>query len=317
MALLFLGGFDLLKGNRIRLGDTIGIINPASGDDEKIIKDKISLFNQMGFKTKYSNKLFNKFGFLAGSDQSRAEDFMNMIKDPEVNAILCFRGGYGCIRMLPYLDYDLISKNPKIICGYSDITILLNYLYKKIKLITFHGPMVKSNFDDKYTREYFLSILQYGYKNISISLKPFEEKIKIFNKKNFSGRLIGGNLSLLCSSIGTPYEFDTKNSILLIEEVNEEPYALDRMLTHLILSGKLNKCKGFIIGHLTPIKEDINNNVVSLEQVLLERLNPLNKPLILNVPFGHDYPNITLPIGALACVDFENFSIKLNETVVR
>lgn len=292
MLSIFLGGF-MMKFQKLKFGDTIGIISPASGDSPDVINYNISSFKNLGFKIKEGKHLRKKNDYLAASDKERAEDLMRMFEDKDVKAIVAYRGGYGCIRILPYLDIGLIKKNPKILCGYSDLTLLLNYISQKTGLVTFHGPMINSKINsDELTKNSFLSMLTDESNLINIPTKDF----KIINKELFRGTLCGGNLTMLCSSLGTPYEINTRNKILMIEDINEENYAIDRSLIQLKLSGKLDSCRAFLIGHFTPYNPKTIDTIISI-------LSPYNKPIIYNMPFGHDYPNISLPIGSSILFD--------------
>lgn len=240
--------------------------------------------------------------YLAGTDEERASDFMDMFEDPEVNAILCYRGGYGSIRMMPYVNWNVIKNNPKIFCGFSDITLLLNYINKISNTPTFHTPMVNSNLNDKITQKYFLKLLMQN--NVTIDLNEFDS-IEIFNKKYINGHLCGGNLSMICSSLGTPYAINTDNKILFLEDINEPIYKIDRMITQLLMSGKLDKCKGFILGYFTPYD-------ISILDLIKKILLPLNKPIILGFPSGHSYPNVSLPIGSNISIDFSQNIISID-----
>ena len=283
----------MVKFQKLKVGDTIGIVSPASGDSADVINYNISSFKNLGFKIKEGKYLRRKNDYLAASDKERAEDLMEMFKNKEVKAIIAYRGGYGCIRMLPYLDMGVIKKNPKILCGYSDLTVLLNYLSQKTGLITFHGPMINSKISsDEITKNSFLSLLTDESNLINISTRDF----KVENKELFRGILCGGNLTMICSTLGTPYEINTRNKILMIEDVNEENYAIDRYLMQLKLSGNLDSCRAFLIGHFTPYNPKTINTILSI-------LLPYKKPIIYNIPFGHDYPNITLPIGSSILFD--------------
>ncbi|GFZ32917.1 peptidase S66 [Clostridium zeae] len=292
----------------IKFGKTIGIVSPAGCDDAEIIDKKISDFKNLGFNVKVGNHVFDKYGYLAGEDKARACDLMNMFIDDEVDAIVCFRGGYGSARILPYLDLEIIKKHPKIFCGYSDITLILNYLYKKLNLVTFHGPMVKSDFSDLITRDSFLTAIMDNSCNYKIDLNSFDS-VQVHNTKNISGKLVGGNLSIICSSLGTPFEIDTNNKILFLEDVNEKIYSIDRMLTQLDLANKLKCCKGFILGNFTPSENDMKEHNFTLNELIAQKILPLKKPTIINLPFGHEYPNITLPVGGSVKIDFEAGSI--------
>ena len=238
----------MIKGKHLNKNSTLGIIAPASCDEKKIINKNIDAFKKLNFKIKTSHHLYDKYGYLAGKDLDRANDLNNMFADDSIDGIICLRGGYGSINTIPYLDIKCIKNNPKFFCGYSDITILLNYLSSYLDLITFHGPMVNSNFNDKITLNSFISISTSNSNTFTYNLLDYDN-IEIINPKSFSGKMSGGNLSVICSSLGTPYEINTNNSILLIEEVNEYPYAIDRMLSQLILSKKLKSCNGIILGH--------------------------------------------------------------------
>lgn len=285
----------------LKKGDTIGIISPASGNDNEIFDKYIKDFKKLGFNILEGKSMRNNTGYLSAEDKERAEDLNSMFANPEVKAIISFRGGYGSIRMIEYIDLSLIKKNPKFFCGYSDITLLLNYINEKTNLVTFHGPMIKSDFTEEITKNSLLDNLTTELKNKEIDLSLFPD-IESFNPSIVKSSIAGGNLSIICSSIGTAYEIDLSKKIVLLEEVNEAPYAVDRMLTQLKLSKKLDKCSGFLIGHFTP-KDP------KLIKVILDILLPLNKPILIGLPIGHSYPNITLPIGLKCTVDFNKKKI--------
>lgn len=296
----------MLKGKVLNSSSTIGIIATSSCEDRNIIDEKIELFKSAtGFKVKVAPHVYDKHGYLAGLDIDRATDLNSMFKDPSIDGIVCLRGGYGAIRMMPYLDKKIITKNPKFFCGFSDVTLLLNY-FSKLGLITFHGPMITSNFDDNITLNSFLSISSFKSKNYTYNLKEFNS-ISYINKGSFKGKIAGGNLTMICSSMNTPFEVISNNCILLIEEINESPYAIDRMLTQLLMSGKLNRCKGIILGTFTGCELHNYSKSFTINEIIVDRLKGLNIPIIINVPFGHSYPNITIPIGCMA-----NFSCETN-----
>lgn len=280
----------------INNNSTIGIIAPASSNDKETIDKNIENFKKLGYKIKISDTIYKSYGYLAGSDKERALSLNKMFKDRNVDAIICYRGGYGSIRMVPYLDLKVIKSNPKPFIGYSDITLLLNYINKKCNFITFHGPMINSDFNDKLTKDYFVNILENNNFPITYNLNELIENNLIYNKKNFSGKIVGGNLSLIVSTLSTPYEIDFNNNILFIEEVNENPYVVDRMLSQLISCGKLKNVCGIIIGQFTNCKAEEGS--FDIDHIIKEKLENLKIPIIIGFPAGHDYPNITLPIGA-------------------
>lgn len=307
---LIYGGISMLKGKALNTSSTIGIISPASCEDKSIINEKINTFRTLtGYKIKIAPHVYDKYGYLAGSDKCRAMDLNNMFADKSIDGIVCLRGGYGSIRMMKYIDKKLIKKNPKFFCGFSDITLLLNY-FSKLGLITFHGPMIKSNFNDEETLNSFLDISSCCSKNYIYNLNDMNQ-ISYINKKSFEGKICGGNLVMMCSSLGTPFEVDTKNSILLIEEINEAPYAIDRMLTQLIYAKKLKSCHGIILGNFTDCALNDYSKSFNIEEIINDRLKPLNIPIIVNMPIGHSYPNITLPIGCKAKFSCQNNSLTI------
>lgn len=300
---------------KIKIGDTIGLVSPASPEEEYKIEKSIDFLKSQGFKVKVGKHLYDKWGYLTGKDKDRAEDLMNMFLDKDVDMILCIRGGYGSMRILPLLDYSLIRKHPKVFMGYSDITTFLNILASKCELITFHGPMGSSNFEDTETLKSFLNTITNCDKPYILS-NPSNITLTCRNKGCAQGKIVGGNLSLLVSTLGTPYEINTKGSILFIEEVDEKPYAIDRMLTQLYLSRKLQQCRGFILGQFTDCNLPNYERSLTLEEIIEDRILSLNKPTLSNFMSGHDYPKLTLPIGARARIDGYKGTIEILEKVV-
>lgn len=286
------------KGKILTYNSTIGIVAPSSPSDEATINSKIEEFTSLGFQVKLGQHIFDKNNYLAGNDKDRANDINSMFIDNTVDGILCLRGGYGSSRIIKYLNKKAIKENPKFFCGYSDITLLLNYFSSKMNMLTFHGPMITSNFNDTLTKDYFLKTCCNNKSNFIYKLPTLSSNLSTYNTHSFTGKIMGGNLSLICSSIGTPYEVNTDNSILLIEEVNESPYTVDRMITQLINCGKFKNVQGILLGNFTNCSSIEDN--ICINDILLKLLLPLNIPLVFGVPFGHDYPNITLPIGATA-----------------
>lgn len=294
--------------NKLQLNDLIGIVAPASCEEKSIIDEKLKAISDLGINYKIGKSLYSKYGYLAGTDIERGKDFMDMVKNPSIKAIISFRGGYGSIRMLKYLNLKIIKNNPKIILGYSDLTVLLNYISNKCDLVTYHGPMINSNLNDKKTLKSLKSQL---YSNQNDILYTLTEKNEILNFPLGSippiyGKLVGGNLSMICSTIGTPYEIDTKDSILLLEDIGESPYKIDRMITQLYLSKKFKSVKAILLGHFTDCEPVNLNRSFSSHETLIKNLKHLNIPIIFNIACGHDYPNCTFPIGAYIKIDLKN-----------
>ncbi|WP_426348245.1 S66 peptidase family protein [Alloiococcus sp. CFN-8] len=301
---------------RITKASTIGIIAPASPRPKQEIDEKLSSFSSLGFNIIKGSHLYDSHGYLAGKDIDRAEDLNLMYSLKEVDAIVCYRGGYGTMRMMPYVDYNALYNNLKIFVGYSDLTIFLNYIADRFKTITFHGPMASSDFSEEYTRASFFKTIMEGYEPYTI-LNPENHPIESNCDLNVEGRLAGGNLSLIYASLGTPYEVNLNNKILFIEEIGEKPYTIDRMLTALLLSGKLRSCRGIILGHFTDCDDSSDGGSLTVKEVLQDRITRFNLPVITGLCSGHSYPNLTLPIGAKIRMDCKNKKIEVLEPVVR
>ncbi len=313
-----------IKPLRLKSGDTLGLIAPGSYISEDELKDSKENLEKLGYKVFYNERILAKTGYLAGNDKSRAEELNSMFADPKINGIICARGGYGCTRILPMLDYDIIRNNPKVLIGYSDITALLNGIYAETGLVTFHGPVGISSFND-FSVTYFNEVLVHPENNlVLISTKGEdqreEDKITTIVSGKSVGELMGGNLSVLNSLIGTKYDFSGEGKIVFLEEVGEEPYRIDRMLTQLIQSGKFDKAAGIALGvfkDCEPKEKDPSfSTSFSLLEVLFDRLLNLNIPVIYGLSFGHIKNKFTLPIGIKAELDTINQTMTLLETAV-
>ncbi|MDR3058767.1 MAG: LD-carboxypeptidase [Prevotella sp.] len=315
------------KALRLRPGDKIGMTAPAYLLSEDALQSSIENLKLLGFEPVYSDKILGRHGYFSGTDKERAEDFNNMIKNPEIKGIIFAAGGYGCTRILNMIDYKAIKKNPKVIMGFSDDTALINTIYKKTGLITFHGPVAKI-FDSDYSRKQFMDVVMYPTDKYTIEssaddlLKAFDEKIYeryTITPGKVSGELVGGNLTLLSAMMGTPYQINLKNKIVMIEDVGEEPYRIDRMLTQLIASGELAKARGIVFGvnNDCDISEKTNApNSFTLREVIEDRIKPLNIPAVHGLSFGHISNNFTFPIGIEAELDTMSMTIKLMEKAV-
>ena len=313
-----------IKPPRLKPGDTLGLIAPGSYISEDELKDSKENLEKLGYKVFYNDRILSKTGYLAGTDESRAEEVNSMFADKKVNGIICARGGYGCSRILPLLDYELIKNNPKIIIGYSDITALLNAIYSETGLVTFHGPVGISSFNE-FSVTYFNEVLVHPEKDlVLISAKGEDEKdnngIKTIVSGKAVGELVGGNLSVLNSLIGTKYDFNGEGKIIFLEEIGEEPYRIDRMLTQLIQSGKFDKAAGIAMGvfkDCEPKEKDPSfSTSFSLMEVLFDRLSNLKIPVIYGMSFGHIKNKFTLPVGIKAELDTINQTITLLENSV-
>ena len=297
---------------KLNPGDIISVISPASPTDENIINSSLDKLKTMNFSFKVYKNLYKNIGYLAGTDEERAFDLNSSIEDSSTKAVMCMRGGYGSLRIMDLINWNLFKNNPKIFMGFSDITPILNYIFKEFELITFHSPMLTSDLSNNYSKESLLSTITISKSNYTIQ-NPENIELKSFLKNREAiGNIVGGNLSLICSTLSTKYEIPFENNILFIEEINESPYKIDR-LTHLYLSGKIQKCSGIILGQFTNC---IDDSKVSVEDVIIEKLKLINKPSIYNLCSGHGEPRLTIPIGAKAKINTDTSTIEILENVV-
>ena len=298
---------DLLIPKKLKKGDTIGILS-VSGvieDKEKLEKAKIEL-EEKGYKVKISQTSYTQKDYLCAEDTKRAEELNNFFKDKSINAILATRGGYGAIRILDLIDYEAIKENPKIFAGYSDITALSIMLYRKAGLVTYNAPMAYSDFASdisEFTKNSFFNTLENGISEISIENNP-----KTYYSGIASGILWGGNLSTLQSLCGLDFIPDEK-FILLIEDINEPVYKIDKMLTQLLNIPKFkNKLGAIVFGDFSNI-----DNENYFENLISELANRLKIPTIKGLKFGHEKDKLTFPIGINAILDTNLNKIILNK----
>ena len=320
----------------LRPGDTIGIIAPASAPpDPKAIDSSLAAVRQLGFEPKLASNVRARHGFLAGTDSARAADLMGMFQDDSVRAILSVRGGYGTSRLLtppsavgrrkPFLDFAVIRRHPKIFIGYSDITSLHCAFLQQANLVSFHGPMLNSDFlksdMPEFTRDSFLRTLTSPAPPGSICQGYTGATVEVLRGGRCRGRLIGGNISLLCATLATPCQPSFRNRILLVEDLDELPYRFDRMLTQLLNAGLLQQLSGIAIGInancMDPKAAQTSDYRQTLEDVFRERLLPLKIPVVMGLPFGHVAHNATLPIGGMATLDGKRGDLVIDEAAVR
>ncbi len=308
-------------------GQTIGLIAPSSPsrDDDDIRMARETL-ESLGFRVKESANLHRRTGYLAGTDAERAADLNAMFADKSVDAIFALHGGYGASRLLPFIDYDLIRHNPKVLLGYSDITALLTGIFAQTGLITFHGKVAAGNFTD-YSLAEFNKVLMADPTGITIgAAPPFETKAGQIDRENrlvrivpgqAQGQLIGGNLTLLSHLIGTPYAPDFSGKILFLEDVSESVYRIDRMLTQLLLAGQLQRVAGIVLGKFTDCKPVYSSgSSLSLTEVLEDRCGSLGVPVLRGLMIGHINDQTVVPVGCAAELDVEVGTLRLLESPV-
>ncbi len=294
-----------VKPPRLRPGDTVGLVDPASALWEpmnvEIVEESLAA---IGFKAKRGANLLARRGYFAGTDEQRAADVNAMFADPEVRAIHCVRGGWGCARLLPLLDWKTIARNPKILLGFSDITALLLALHAKTGLVTFHGPVGTSQWNP-FNVGYMKRVLQEGeavtFENLrevgEDDLTVVENRVQTLHPGTARGRLLGGNLSVLASLVGSGYLPDWDGCILFLEDVEEAPYRIDRMLTQLRLAGILQQARAVIWGRCSDCGPGEGFGSLTISEVLQDHIKPLGVPAWQGAMIGHIEKQFTLPVG--------------------
>jgi muramoyltetrapeptide carboxypeptidase len=288
-------------------GDILGVVSPAGVVNKTALSRGMKNLVDLGFRVKVGAHVFKKDFYFAGNHRSRKSDLNAMIRDPEVKAIFCARGGFGSVYLLEALDFKALRRQAKIVMGASDLTVLLNAIHARTGLITFHGPMVATNFSrgeagvDLYSfRQALMS------SGVNGRQTPWNLSLKregVIRRGQAGGRLVGGCLSLLVSTLGTPYEFDSTNRILFIEDVNEPPYRLDRMLKHLEDAGKFRRVRGVVLGDMLNCRDEKHPRWTT-RKVLETCFRRFQGPVVMGLSSGHTRnPFVTLPIGARVTLD--------------
>ncbi|MCX6151826.1 MAG: LD-carboxypeptidase [Ignavibacteriales bacterium] len=316
---------NIIKPPKLKFGDTVGLIAPGSNITEDELNESVKNLEALGFKVVYRNDILAKHGYLAGTDERRASEINEMFNRKDVSGIICARGGYGCARILHLIDYQTIKQNPKIIIGYSDITALLYAIFQKTGLVTFHGPVGISTFNN-FSKQNFADVLLNPSSELILWNAKDENENNISRKSavirsgKATGKMVGGNLSIVVSMIGTEYDIDTSGKIIFLEEVGEEPYRVDRMLTQMIQAGKFSKAAGIALGvfeKCEPKEKNAEfNSSFSLTEVLFDRLFNLGIPVLYGMSFGHITNKFTLPLGVTAQLNVDDQTLTLLETAV-
>jgi muramoyltetrapeptide carboxypeptidase len=306
-------------------GDTVALVAPASATFSSVDLDiaRESL-QALGLTVKVGRNLLARHGYLAGSDRERAADINDFFKDGSVRAVLPIRGGWGSSRVLPYLDFDAIARNPKVLLGYSDITALLLSVHARTGLVTFHGPNGLGRWD-AWSVDYLKRVLFNGeaatYQNpkgISDknSLTQIEHRIQTITPGTARGRLLGGNLTVLTTILGSPYLPAWDGAILFLEDVDEDLYRVDRMFTQLKLAGVLQRIRGFVFGTCAECGPGEGFASLTLEEIFADHIKPLSIPAWSGAMIGHQMQQWTLPVGADVQIDAAAGTITLLEPAV-
>ncbi|TVQ45043.1 MAG: LD-carboxypeptidase, partial [Saprospirales bacterium] len=296
----------LVKPTPLRQGDTIGLIAPSSPFDEERYERAKTNIKELGFKLKEGRHLHKEKGYLAGTDQQRLEDLHRMFDDRKIRGIWCIRGGYGSTRMLNKIDFSLIAANPKVFLGYSDITALHNAIMCKTGLATFHGPVAATKMNE-YNVDHLMPLISdsghfpFTISSASENVERGKEE-EIYEEVTISGgraigKLTGGNLTLLSALVGTGYLDSFSEKIVFLEDINEPPYKVDRMLTHLLNATDLKKAAGIALGIFTGCEARPNSWSLTLRETIVDRLSNLGIPVVYGLSFGHIDYQFTLPMG--------------------
>ncbi|MFA7501461.1 MAG: LD-carboxypeptidase [Anaerovoracaceae bacterium] len=315
----------MIKAKRLQKGDTIGVVSPASPSATRSeVPRAVEYIEEMGYRIALGENVNKQHGFTAASEEERAHDINEMFRRDDVDAIFVTQGGYGSAQLIDRLDYDLIANNPKIFTGFSDLTSLHLAIGRLAGLVTFHGPgMSRFNSEDltDYTKEYFFKALAQAEPIGNIPVANEKKWLYTMAPGVAEGALTGGNLTLVCASLGTRYEIDTAGKILLLEEVESEPWIMDHNLSHLRNAGKLKQLAGVVIGEChacVPNKHEPGfYSSICAEEVLEYYLQDLGVPVLYGLPLGHTDDLATLPMGVQVRLDADRKTFEVLESGVR
>lgn len=303
------------KVKALKKGSRLGVVAPASDVSEEAVRKGAAELMGLGFEVIFSDSVFSKLNYFAGTHAHRARQLMEMFTNPEIDGIICARGGYGSVHLLQLLDVEAIRLSPKALVGYSDVTALLQFLEQNCGMVCFHGPMV--------AREFATGELAYDRKNFLDVLTATQAGLQINGYSSTTlrggtsrGRLSGGCLSLLTASLGTPYEFQTEEKILFLEDVNTKPYQIDRMLMQLKLAGKFDRTRGIVFGEMLNCTQGRDQDY-RLQDVVMNILQTYHFPVLYGFPSGHTSSGaLTLPFGTEVLLDADGKSLRLEEPAV-
>lgn len=291
------------RPSRLKKGDTIGVIAPSSPPNLGNLHTSLSFIEKLGLNVKMGKYVENIYGYLAGTDEERLSDLHDMLKDPEVKGIIFAGGGYGAGRIADRIDYQLMTEQPKILWGYSDITYLHTTIGQFANIVTFHGPMLASDVGEDKFHELSARMFNQLFEPIELHYTEEIAPLQTIVGGVAQGELVGGNLSLLVSALGSKYEIDTRGKLLLIEDVREEPYKVDSMLNQLRLAGKLNEAAGIVVGDFSKSEPEKRKVTLTLEEVFQHYLGSLSKPVVSGFKIGHCQPHFAVPLGVEARLD--------------
>lgn len=309
----------IIKPAALRRGDAVAIVAPASNLKSDYLARGVAELDRLGFRAKYDPTILDKARYTAGSDERRAEELTQAFADPEIKAVWAARGGYGAMRLFDLLDEDALRRQPKIFIGYSDVTALHLYFYRRFGWVTFHGPMAAKDLaggEEHYDREVLLKALTVASPLGEIR-SDRTEMLHRGAHRRVSGRLLGGCLSLIAAMMGTPDELDTRGAILFLEDTATKPFAIDRMLRQLRLARKFDEVCGIVFGEMTDCSQHADQGY-TIQDVLADCTADLNVPVMFGLPSGHSpRGNLTLPLGVTATLDAGRGVLSIDEAAVQ
>lgn len=299
----------------LKKGDTVGLVSVSGAISKEVLSHAVQSVEQQGFQVYVGETLKAKNGYFAGPDDLRAKELMELFLNPDIDGIFCVKGGYGALRVLPLLNYEAIQRNPKVFTGYSDVTALHIAINQKCGFVTYHTPMPATEFIqeamDTYTWNSFLTAV--SNPKSYVLQNPPHQPILSFVGGRARGRLIGGNLSLIVSTLGTSYEIDTDEKILFLEDIDESPLKIDRMLTQLKLAKKFENVKGILLGSWKNCHGNEKGNNITLSEIFVNLFSPLKVPVLWNLACGHCLPTMSLPLGRIVEIDADKKIITVVE----
>jgi muramoyltetrapeptide carboxypeptidase len=305
----------------LRRGDVIGLVAPASPPrSRQRVEAGVRYLEGLGYRVKLGRNVDAKHGYLAGTDAQRLEDLNGMFRDRQVRAIFAMRGGYGSPRLLPFIDYAVVRRDPKVLVGFSDLTGLQLALWRRARLVTFSGPMLETDFGgvrDAFTEEIFWDLVTSNRGRRWMG-QPAGQRLKTLRSGRVEGRLLGGNLSLIVSNLGTPYHPQYQGALLFLEEIGEPLYRVDRMLTQLRNAGVLQRIGGLICGQVTESpRSNADQESLAKQQLWKEVADWFDGPMVEGLSYGHMTTKLTVPMGVQARLDASRGRLELLECVVR
>jgi muramoyltetrapeptide carboxypeptidase len=309
---------SVIKPAALRAGDAVAVVAPASNLKADYLARGVAELERLGFRAQYEPGILDKARYTAGDDERRAAELMRAFADPEIKAVWAARGGYGSMRLFKLLDEDLIGKRPKVFIGYSDMTALSLYFYRRFGWVTFHGPMAAKDLaggEEHYDRETLIKAVT-GASPLGEINSNKTEMLHRGAGGRVTGRLLGGCLSLIAAMMGAPDELDTRGSILFLEDTYTRPYAIDRMLQQLKLAGKFDEVRGIVFGEMTDCVQHADQGY-QIQDVLAECTADFNIPIMFGLPSGHSpRGNLTLPLGVTATLDVDRGALIIDEAAV-